>query len=262
MNSGRRWNMGFEESADAYDSGTQRARVWTEAWVSAWVYCPHCGAERLSRERNNTPVGDFVCRDCSESFELKAQKKPFGPRVVDGALATMNARLASETNPNLMLMSYDAAERQVRNLVVVPKQFFTGAIIEPRKPLAPTARRAGWTGCNILLRDVPASGRIEIVRDGVERPRDLVREQWRKTLFLRQQLQASRGWLIEVMAVVDAMPAVEFTLAQVYAAEERLHALYPDNNNVRPKIRQQLQVLRDAGYLEFIGNGMYRKRLS
>lgn len=43
-----------------------------------------------------------------------------------------------------------------------------------------------------------------------------------------------------------------------YAFEERLGLLYPDNKNVKPKIRQQLQFLRDCGYLEFVSRGYYR----
>ncbi|MCC7268444.1 MAG: hypothetical protein IT546_14060, partial [Caulobacteraceae bacterium] len=49
-------------------------------------------------------------------------------------------------------------------------------------------------------------------------------------------------------------------LADVYAFEDRLARLYPGNRNVRPKIRQQLQVLRDQGYLDFVGRGLYRLR--
>jgi type II restriction enzyme len=52
----------------------------------------------------------------------------------------------------------------------------------------------------------------------------------------------------------------EFTLEDVYAFEPRLRAAYPNNNNIRPKIRQQLQVLRDNGYLEFRDRGLYRLR--
>ncbi len=32
---------------------------------------------------------------------------------------------------------------------------------------------------------------------------------------------------------------------------------YPNNNNVKAKIRQQLQVLRDAGILTFLSPGHY-----
>jgi hypothetical protein len=33
---------------------------------------------------------------------------------------------------------------------------------------------------------------------------------------------------------------------------------YPKNWHVRDKIRQQLQVFRDKGFLEFLGSGTYR----
>jgi hypothetical protein len=64
------------------------------------------------------------------------------------------------------------------------------------------------------------------------------------------------------MKCVEAIGHESFTLADAYVFEERLAALYPGNNNVRPKIRQQLQVLRDRGWLEFLGRGRYRVRAS
>lgn len=63
-----------------------------------------------------------------------------------------------------MLLNYSVASG-VSNLFVVPKHFFVTDIIEERKPLADTARRAGWVGCNILLSHVPDAGEIFIVRD-------------------------------------------------------------------------------------------------
>jgi len=55
-------------------------------------------------------------------------------------------------------------------------------------------------------------------------------------------------------------PGERFELVDVYAFEDRLSALYPENRHVRAKIRQQLQVLRDEGYVEFLGGGEYRLR--
>src|SRR5579872_4629659 len=117
----------------------------------------------------------------------------------------MCARIASPTNPNLMLMNYDVARFGVTDLFFVPKQFLVREVIQERKPLAPAARRAGWIGCNILLGEIPASGKIYFVRGGQVAPRALVREQWRSTLFLRGQGAAARGWLIEVMKCVEAI---------------------------------------------------------
>ena len=82
-------------------------------------------------------------------------------------------------------------------------------------------------------------------------------------LILRETKQTARGWLLAVMNAVEAAVSLggrpEFTLDDVYSHEARLAALYPANNNVRPKIRQQLQVLRDRGWLEFNGRGTYRR---
>jgi type II restriction enzyme len=36
---------------------------------------------------------------------------------------------------------------------------------------------------------------------------------------------------------------------------------YPRNNNVREKLRQQLQLLRDLGLVEFLGGGSYRRTM-
>src|SRR5205807_1254470 len=135
----------------------------------------------------------------------------------------------------------------VTNLFVVPKHFFVREIIEERKPLAPTARRAGWIGCNVLLNQIPASGKIFIVRDGQPQPKQSVVAQWKKTLFLREEGVEARGWLIEVMKCVEGIGRQEFELDDVYAFESRLSSLYPNNRHVKHKIRQQLQVLRDRG---------------
>ena len=133
-------------------------------------------------------------------------------------------------------------------------------IIEKRKPLAPTARRAGWVGSHILLNQIPESGKIFIVRAGQLEPKDTVLAKWKRTLFLRDQEPEARGWLLDVMKCVEALGRPEFQLSDVYAFEGRLSRLYPGNQNVRPKIRQQLQFLRDRSYLDFVSRGHYRVR--
>jgi type II restriction enzyme len=252
--------LGFEETQLSYSSGTQKARAWTEAWVSAWAYCPHCGNTKMSQFPNNSPLADFLCASCNEEFELKSQKGKFGAKVADGAYKTKCERLVASNNPNLLLMNYDLKTLSVINLLIVPKHFFVRDIIQERKPLATTARRAGWIGSNILLDRVPESGKIHIVRSGVVRPKDVVLEEWQKTLFLRDQSLEARGWLLDVMKCVESLGKREFMLDEVYAFERQLGELYPGNQNVKPKIRQQLQYLRDRGFIEFISRGNYRLR--
>ncbi len=254
------FSLGFEEPGAAYVSGSQRARIFTESWVAAYLFCPNCGERRVTRYVANRPVADFHCANCREEYELKSKRRRFGSKVLDGAYGAKLERLASDTSPNLMLMSYDLTRFAVTDFFVVPKQFFTAKVIEARPPLSPTARRAGWIGSKIVLSDVPESGKVWLVRSGEAVPRGDVLAQWRSTLFLREASAAAKGWLIEVMKCAEALGRETFELSDMYGFESRLSAIYPGNNNIRPKIRQQLQVLRDQGWLEFLGRGRYRVR--
>lgn len=246
--------------ATAYRSPLQQIRILSEHWVSRQVYCPNCGGDSVTRYSNNSRIADFYCAECGENYELKSQKQGrFDRKVVDGAYGAMMERLAGPGVPNLLLLGYDAPSLRVTNLIVVPKQFFVPELIEPRKALSPSARRAGWVGCNILLPQIPQSGRIYLIRDAVSAPKANVMATWQKTLFLRDQRDiTAKGWLLSVMRCVEQLGRPTFTLEDVYASEEELRVTYPGNQNIRPKIRQQLQVLRDKGYLEFLGKGVYR----
>ncbi|MEM8824570.1 MAG: DpnI domain-containing protein [Pseudomonadota bacterium] len=236
---------------------TQIARVQTEAWVVRELFCPACGQTALRQLPNNAPVADFDCESCAEQFELKSAKTPFGRKVVDGAYGTMMARLEAETAPNLMLLRYEAGG--VRDVDVVPRQFFRPSIIERRRPLGPNARRAGWVGCNILLDRIPAIGRVGIVRDRTARSVETVMQDWERTSALRRKPLSTRGWLLDVLMLVDGLGQDDFSLVDLYGFEDDLAVLYPGNSNIRPKIRQQLQVLRDTEFIAFLGRGRYRR---
>jgi hypothetical protein len=112
----------------------------------------------------------------------------------------------------------------------------------------------------ILLDRVPESGKIHIVRGSVIRAKELVLADWQKTLFLRDESPETRGWLLDVMKCVESLGKRDFTLDEVYAFERHLGDLYPGNQNVKPKIRQQLQYLRDRGFIDFVSRGSYRLR--
>src|SRR5208283_2197705 len=104
-----------------------------------------------------------------------------GTTVADGAYRTMMERLKASNNPNLLLLGYDHLTLEVRNLLVIPKHFFIPEIIQKRKPLSLTARRAGWIGCNIRLNGIPDAGRIYLVRNGVVESTKNVIARWRQT---------------------------------------------------------------------------------
>lgn len=67
------------------------------------------------------------------------------------------------------------------------------------------------------------------------------------------------GWRRDVFQCLVNIKGNEFSLKDIYKHENMLFKNHPDNFNVRAKIRQQLQLLRDVGLLEFTERGVYRK---
>ncbi|MGM8885070.1 DpnI domain-containing protein [Psychrobacter sp. 1U2] len=250
--------LNFDQNlAKNYKSGPQIIRVLSEAWVKDNGYCPNCGIQPLADFANNQPVADFYCGSCSEQFELKSKKAKLSQIINDGAYETMLARIKSDVNPSFFFLTY-SPEFTVNNFLIIPKQFFKPETIIKRKPLAATAKRAGWVGCNIDLRQVPESGKVFLVKNQNVIARDTVTQQFQKTLFLREQSLDSRGWTLDVWQCIDRLDD-KFNLKQVYAFTDELQGKHPDNNHIKDKIRQQLQVLRDKGFIDFLGRGYYRK---
>ena len=243
--------------AKNYKNNSQKIRVMTESWVQSEIFCPNCGAE-IQEYENNRPVADFFCANCREDYELKSKKDALGLKIVDGAFSRMIERLNSQNNPNFFFLNYKKTTFDIYNFIIIPKHFFVPNIIEKRNPLALTAKRAGWVGCNILLNKIPESGKIFYVKNGEIETRENVLKNWKRTLFLRDKPVNLKGWTLEVMKCLDRLGKQEFFLDEVYAFDQSLAALYPENKHVKDKIRQQLQILRDNDYLEFIGRGRYR----
>ena len=170
----------------------------------------------------------------------------------------MKKAILEDRTPNLFVLYYDLSTWSVRTVILIPRFAFALSTLECRKPLAPTARRAGWVGCNILLNKIPQDARILVVNDCTPCPPSDVRAAYWRLRPLEQLEVEKRGWSLDVLQVVRSLGKREFTLGDVYSHAETLARLHPHNAHVRDKIRQQLQVLRDLGFLSFLGSGFYR----
>lgn len=254
-------DLHFNQSLSiGYHSGSQISRVLTEDWMERNMFCPVCGAPVLGHYEANKPVADFFCNDCKSDFELKSKESKaavIGHKIADGAYGTMIERITSLRNPHLFVMTY--ANWTVNNLLIIPKFFFVPGIIEKRKPLADTARRTGWTGCNIEIGNIPESGKIFIIKNSRQEDKSQVIDQYQRTLSLQTTKIETRGWLLDVLKCVERIPNDNFNLDEVYAFADELQQKHPENNFVHDKIRQQLQYLRDKGFVQFVERGKYRK---
>lgn len=243
--------------AQHYRSPTQQARVVTEAWGQQNLYCPNCQSPSLRPAPNNTAAFDFVCPNCGLPYQLKSKRTPIGERIVDAAYQAMMRAISEDRTPNLYALHYNKASWQVRNLILVPHFAFSASAVEARKPLAAGARRAGWVGCNIVLKNIPPDARIRLVTDGVPVPSRQVHESFIRLKPLKEITPNERGWTLDVLKVVRALGRKEFTNRDVYEFEAQLERLHPHNRHVRDKIRQQLQVLRDRGFLVQVQRGIW-----
>lgn len=245
--------------ADRYHSKSQIARVLTENWTEMYMYCPVCGWPFILKFPNNKSVADFYCPNCKNQFEQKSKNGTFGNKIVDGAYSTFIERINSNDNPDFFLMSYSLSKMRVEDMFFVPKYFFVPEVVEKRKPLAENAKRAGWIGCNILLNKIPIQGRIPIVKNGIIINKDSVLNQVKWAQKMKTKSILFRGWLMDILHCVNTIESKTFTLDMIYFFEQELALKHPDNNNIRAKIRQQLQQLRDRGIISFLGNGCYQK---
>lgn len=64
------------------------------------------------------------------------------------------------------------------------------------------------------------------------------------------------GWL---KLVYDYLPEGSFTNREIYKYEGEFSSCYPQNLNIRAKIRQQLQILHKLGFIEHISRGVWKK---
>jgi type II restriction enzyme len=245
---------------DAYKSKSQRARIATESWAESNLYCPNCSSSELVSTAVGTPVIDFTCPRCAATYQLKSQSSAFSARIVDAAYTSMVRAIMEDRTPNLYALHYHHDEWSVANVILIPRFAFPLSAIEKRKPLAETARRAGWIGCNILLHAIPPDARIKIISDGKPVAPAIVRAQYARIRPLAKIKANQRGWTLDVLNAIRSLRKSEFDLAEVYKSEAKLAKLHPANRHVRDKIRQQLQVLRNLGILEFLGGGDYRLR--
>jgi len=243
-----------------YKSPVQKIRLMSEEWTERNIFCPNCGGS-IVKFPNNNPASDFYCKSCKEEYELKSKKNTFGNTIVDGAYSKMSEKIYNNTVPNFFLLNYDSQNFSIINFFVIPKHFLTLDLLNKRNPLSANAKRSGWIGCNILIGEIPFSGRIYYFKNKEREEKENILKRWQSTLFLREENNL-RGWTLDIMKCIDKIGKEEFELEDIYKYESYLRAKYSSNKHIKDKIRQQLQFLRDKGYLTFVNNrGKYKRSI-
>jgi len=244
------------EVASAYTSAAQRARVISESWFAINGYCLACDEEALARSKPNTQATDFSCESCGHRYELKTFRRRPRRSLVDGAYASLIARINSHSAPTLCLLERDHSWN-VQSLTAIHSSFLVPWVVVKRPPLGEGARRAGWIGCNLRLDRIPPDGEVLLVENGRVVPKTDVRRRFQRYMPLADLTVSQRGWAALTLKIVRGLRKEAFDLSELYTRESEFASVYPSNRHIREKIRQQLQVLRDLGILRFKGSGRY-----
>lgn len=219
------------------------------------MYCLACNSDSVIKTKNNTKGNDFICPSCEHRYELKTfQRRP--TLLPDGAYAAMIEKIERGTASTFCLLERDAAWR-VQSLTAIHSSFLEMNLIHERPPLLKPARRAGWIGCDIKLKLVQPDAEIDIIQAGVPLPFKKVRDKFKRFLPLTKKPIETRGWTLLTLKTVRSLGKTRFSLNEIYEFEHQFRSVYPDNQHIKDKIRQQLQILRDMGWLKFDGRGRY-----
>lgn len=246
------------EPSPRYVSKSQRIRVSSESWIASHLVCPFCGSrDGVAVLENNYPACDFRCNSCSELFQLKAGCKKNVRKINDGSYSAMLEAFNSRQIPSVLIMTYSYDSWSVTDLKCLPGFLFPRSSIVARKPLSKDARRAGWQGCVYDFSKISSDFFINLVSDGKFVSTEAIAESCNRLMLLRSASRAS-VWISEILRLVSSMPEY-FGNDDIYAYADELRLLFPKNHNVEAKIRQQLQLLRDTGYVESLGLGRWRR---
>lgn len=262
----------FSQAMRFYKSPSQIAKNVTETWANDNLYCPRCGLP-LHQYKNNTKVYDFYCDHSDQkfmvlpsvsmdNFQLKSTKSfpnnHFPVSITGAGYDVTLTSLEQGVFPSLILLHYQPELKEVQDGLLIHRLTITKNSISRRVPLNESARRARWVGTNILLRNIPEIGKIPMIQESKIVPKRTVMQEWLSVEGILKGDLDKRGWISEIMLVLDRLPET-FSLDDVYSYEQRLGSKYPNNKHVKDKIRQQIQILRDQGYLKFISRGRYLK---
>ncbi|MFH0876369.1 MAG: DpnI domain-containing protein [archaeon] len=126
-------------------------------------------------------------------------------------------------------------------------------VVEKRNQLSNTARRHGWVGCYFLMQTIPTDAKIPIIEKGIIVERKKVYEKVKRFSFLKDIKNNQVSWITDVLNCIEKLNKKEFELKELYHYKKDFAVLHPNNSHIEEKIRQQLQILRDKGIIQFMG---------
>ena len=219
-----------------------------ENWFLDNVFCPNCGYEKL----NKTPssASTFCCSACQNKFLLTYREEKDESQLSVELPFSYNkiiSQIESALIPDTFVLFFNEYCDVTRLFLVHKKFITTDAIIQ--KGNVPFLALDKILGLGIIR-----FFQYEEDLDGSE-----ILAAYQNAKLAEEESAEFNGWVKDVYLCIVKIGKEEFELNDVYRYVDYLKQKHVNNNTIEAKIRQQLQVLRKRGYLEFLGHGRFRR---
>ncbi len=132
--------------------------------------CPRCNrARHFKRLPQNFDCADVICKFCGFLAQVKTARlaegsQDFPPKIPGAGWKPLHERMIAGIYHGLYVVGFKQNGKTLVRIDFVPPHVLqaTPAVFEPRKPLSPTARRAGWTGHMLNISKLPPIGMMRV----------------------------------------------------------------------------------------------------
>ena len=150
-----------------YSMRTEKQQLgsWGEDLVTKKCSCPKCKKTKtLKRLPENFKCADLICDFCGYLAQVKSANaiyvSPLPSTILGAAWLPQKERMDAAIYFPLFFVLKTPTESAIYYL---PTDFQSPAIFLPRKPLADSARKAGWQGFRYVLSEIPNGAFVRIL---------------------------------------------------------------------------------------------------
>lgn len=120
------------------------------------MLCPICNNKELIKYNMNEKSKDVMCKGCNCQIQIKAKKqikKEETSLKLLGAEYKTTCSSIKENNVHYLVILYSVTNDiyTINDIYFINSEDINETCIIPRKPLSPTAKRAGWQGCTLIF---------------------------------------------------------------------------------------------------------------
>lgn len=137
-----------------------------EKYVQDNIKCFRCflnnnNKNNFNKCKVNEKSKDFICVNCNQKYQVKAKgitNKSLNKIIINKTCKILGGEYKTTLNSlnqniDYLIVLYDKTLYSIKKYLYVKYEQIDSNCILARKPLSVTARRSGWTGCYVLLKN-------------------------------------------------------------------------------------------------------------